>query len=132
MTKTLLKTLNAVEFGVKYELNVSSVVKAAYSPLNKLISVEFSFDVMSFMQQLRFASGKSDFTIVPNTLLIAKEDSNEARLVIESCIPYRVIFSNSVSVLYLKIFSFFIDFFSFFFNFLHRIGVKCMAMTVRK
>lgn len=53
------------------------MLKATFTPQNRLVYLELSFDVMSFMQQLRRASGKQDFQVVPNTVSIAREDVTE-------------------------------------------------------
>ncbi len=66
------------------------MVEAVFTASNKLLRVEFTFDVMSFMQQLRRASGRYDFQVVPNTLIIAAEESSEPRLVTEAVPPYRI------------------------------------------
>jgi hypothetical protein len=39
------------------------MIKAVFTPQNRMVYLELSFDVMSFMQQLRRASGKQDFQV---------------------------------------------------------------------
>ena len=39
------------------------MIKAIFTPQNRMSYLELSFDVMSFMQQLRRASGKQDFQV---------------------------------------------------------------------
>ena len=39
------------------------MIKATFTPQNRMVYLELSFDVMSFMQQLRRASGKQDFQV---------------------------------------------------------------------
>lgn len=63
ISKILLQSLNAVELGARYELKLHSMVKAIYSPLNKLLSLDLTFDVMNLMQQLRRASGRHTFQV---------------------------------------------------------------------
>lgn len=63
MTRVALQTINAVELGAKQEVQLDAMVTALYSPLNKLTHVEFTFDVISVMQQLRRASGQFDFHV---------------------------------------------------------------------
>ena len=58
-----LTSSNATELGCKGELKLHGMLKAVYSVYNKLIYVEETFDVMSFMQQLRRISGKNDFLV---------------------------------------------------------------------
>jgi hypothetical protein len=63
MCKWLLRTENAVRRGARYEVFKQGMLKATFSPQNKLTYLELIFDVMSFMQQLRRASGKNDFMV---------------------------------------------------------------------
>ena len=92
MCKWLLRTENAVDRGARYDVFKQGMIKATFSPQNRLTSLELFFDVMSFMQQLRRASGKHDFQVVPNTVPIAKEDVSEPRVITEAEAPYRIIF----------------------------------------
>jgi PAS domain S-box-containing protein len=70
------------------------MVKAVFSPQNKLVRLDLSYDVMSFIQQLRRASGRYDFQIVPNTLSLAKDASSDARMIIEYARPHRIVHVN--------------------------------------
>ena len=74
------------------------MIKAIFTPQNRMSYLELSFDVMSFMQQLRRASGKQDFQVVPNTVSIAREDACEARVITEACSPYRITFASQVRI----------------------------------
>eukprot|EP01035_Chromulina_nebulosa_P018341 gene18341-24032_t len=94
MTKCNFSTVNAVQLGARYEINLSKIIKAIFSPSNKLLSLEISYDVMSFMQQLRRCCSKHEFQVVPNTVGIAQERSSEARIVIESFAPFLVTYVN--------------------------------------
>lgn len=58
-----MKTLNGVEVGCRCDLTIHGMLKAVFSPYNKLIFLELTFDVMMFMQQLRRASGRGDFLV---------------------------------------------------------------------
>ena len=42
---------------------LQGMIKAIFTPQNRMSYLELSFDVMSFMQQLRRASGKQDFQV---------------------------------------------------------------------
>ena len=48
------------------------MIKATFTPQNRMVYLELSFDVMSFMQQLRRASGKQDFQVCisPHSLFL--------------------------------------------------------------
>jgi hypothetical protein len=63
MCKWQMVTINAVENGSKNEIMKQGMIKATFSTQNKLVYLEHIFDVMSFMQQLRRASGKYDFHV---------------------------------------------------------------------
>ena len=58
-----MRTENAVECGSHYECNKQGMLKAVFNHQNKLLSIEKTFDVMAFMQQLRRASGKNEFQV---------------------------------------------------------------------
>ncbi len=63
MCKWHMSTVNAVRKGSRYEISKHGMAKAVFSAQNKLTFVELTFDVMSFMQQLRRSSGKFDFLV---------------------------------------------------------------------
>jgi hypothetical protein len=63
MCKYDMSTLNAVELGCRHEIQSHGMIKVRFTALNKIIHLEIMFDVMSFMQQLRRASGRSDFIV---------------------------------------------------------------------
>lgn len=74
------------------------MLKAVFSLNSRLVYVEEIFDVMGFMQQLRRASGRADFIVVPNTLALAKEGgAKDARIVTEAVYPYRIVYVSPVS-----------------------------------
>lgn len=65
---------------------------------NKITSVEMVFDVMGFMQQLQryglLAAGQGDQAVVPNTLELALQPSQEARVILKGEPPYPVLHVN--------------------------------------
>jgi hypothetical protein len=63
MSKLMLQSLNAVELGARHEIRIACMIKASYTHVNKLSTIEFTFDVMSLMQQLRRSSGRADFSV---------------------------------------------------------------------
>lgn len=93
-TKVILKTLNAISLGARYELNIDCLLLAHYNSTNKLVLLDVHYDVMSLMQQLRRSSRRHEFQVVPNTLHIAEEYSNEARLALDCRNPFQIIYSN--------------------------------------
>lgn len=91
MCRWLMKTENVVERGARQEVYKHGMVEAVFTPQNKLIKLEMTFDVMSFMQQLRRASGRYEFHVVPNTVPQAiTDDNSDARLIVEAVEPYPI------------------------------------------
>ena len=91
-------TKNAMVCGCRSEIVVHGMLKAIFSPnTNKITYLEEIFDVMSMMQQLRRAAGRTDFTVIPNTLALAHEANPECRVVVELQAPYPITFVNEVS-----------------------------------
>lgn len=79
-------TENAVERGAKNEITKNGMLTARFraDEPSKLLSVEMTFDVMSFMQQLRRASASAEFRVVPNVYAVASEATQEVRLVVSA------------------------------------------------
>ena len=85
MSKWSLHTTNATSKGARHEVFKQGMIQVLFSPNNnKILSINMSHDVMSFMQELRRCSGSYDFQLIPNTFNIACEDSSEMRLIVES------------------------------------------------
>lgn len=63
-----MKTENAIECGARCELFSHGMLKAQFSPDNKIKKLELEFDVMSFMQQQQRALVDGEFRVVPNTV----------------------------------------------------------------
>jgi hypothetical protein len=63
MCKWEMVTDHAVKYGARHEVTKAGMMKAVFSKANKLVYMESIFDVMSFMQQLRRASGRPDFLV---------------------------------------------------------------------
>ena len=78
MGKWHLTTTNATERGCLCDIVASGMLKATFSPgSNKLLYMEQTFDVMSFMQQLRQASGKFEFFVSDQS---SSNDANRNKL----------------------------------------------------
>lgn len=92
-----LTSSNAIELGCKGELKLHGMLKAVYSVYNKLMYIEETFDVMSFMQHLRRITGKNEFLVIPNTPTLAREVNLDARIITEGLPPYRILFASEVS-----------------------------------
>ena len=91
MSKWYLNTVNAVERGAMLEVSNHGMMKAIFTPSNKLLTLEMTFDVMSFMQQIRKASGKNDFEVIPNIYRVAVEMNPERRIVLSCAEPYQIV-----------------------------------------
>lgn len=96
MCRWILRTENAVECGACHECFKQGMVHAKFSAGNKLVRLELSYDVMCFMQQLRRASGKRYFEVIPNTMSSATEDCDDpnddsARIITTALPPYTII-----------------------------------------
>uniref|UniRef100_A0A7S3UTR3 BZIP domain-containing protein n=1 Tax=Heterosigma akashiwo TaxID=2829 RepID=A0A7S3UTR3_HETAK len=99
MCRWMLRTVNAVQCGGLCELYNHGMLRAEFGEPSsdgppgggcKLRRLRLVFDVMSFMQQLQRCSGKACFHIVPNTVAMAKQGADEARLVCAAQPPYAV------------------------------------------
>ena len=105
MCRWILRTENAVECGACHECFKQGMVHAKFSPNHKLIRLELSYDVMCFMQQLRRASGKRYFEVVPNTVASAVEDCDDpnddsARIITLASPPYTIVKVSRVCALH--------------------------------
>ena len=65
MCKWRLCTDDLVAQGAMFEVAKHGMLLAVFSPQNKLRSLELSFDVMSFMQQLKRATVRTTFLVCP-------------------------------------------------------------------
>jgi PAS domain-containing protein len=82
MSRYRFGTQNATQCGAECECQVYGMLRIKYTDQNKIISCEFMFDVMSFMQVLQHASCPSaEMPIVPNTITMAQGPSSEARVI---------------------------------------------------
>jgi len=110
MARFVFCTTNAAACGAACECRVPGMLRCSFSPQNKLLSCEFMFDIMSFMQQLQCASSSPaprsegeaahagaayEVPIVANTLEMACGVSAEARAVTSAVAPYAVVHANA-------------------------------------
>jgi len=86
--------------GNECECRLDGMLRCAFTPQNKILSAEFVFDVMSFMQQLQCAAawdpvgtGKAavEVPIVVNTLQMAALPSTECRAITSARPPYQIV-----------------------------------------
>jgi len=77
MCRWIMQTENAVSCGALAEVSKEGMLKAIFTSENKLVLVEQVFDVMSFMQQLKKASGGSSTDAAQKT---SAESSVESRV----------------------------------------------------
>jgi len=72
MARWKMNTLNAVAHGAHQEISKQGMLYAKFNSCHKIISLEFMFDVMAFMLQLKQATGEANFRIIPNTVQTAQ------------------------------------------------------------
>ncbi|CAN0574749.1 unnamed protein product, partial [Ectocarpus sp. 12 AP-2014] len=68
MCQWLMKTDNATECGALCDVFSHGILRAHFSPNNRIKRLEIVFDVMSLMQQLQRAVGQEELRMVPNTV----------------------------------------------------------------
>lgn len=71
MCQWLMKTDNATECGAQCEVFTHGMLRAYFSPDNRIKRLEMVFDVMGFMQQLQRAMVRGEFRMVPNTVSLS-------------------------------------------------------------
>ena len=97
MARWVFATRNGVACGAAGECRLHGMLRCSFTPENRLASVEFMFDVMTFMQQMHRASGgeaTKASVVVPNTFKMATAPSDEARVVTAAQHPFPVVFVN--------------------------------------
>jgi PAS domain S-box-containing protein len=93
MCRWVMKTENAVAHGAKSECSQRGMCRATFNTFNKISSLDITYDVMSFMQEIRRASGDDSFPVVPNNSEIAINEINEvndARIITEVTRPFAI------------------------------------------
>jgi len=94
MCRWMMRTDNAVQCGSLSELYNHGMLKADFSSQNLIIKLDMMFDVMSYMQQIQRCSGKPCFHIVPNTVALAKQSTDEPRMIVQADQPFLTMFVN--------------------------------------
>jgi hypothetical protein len=97
MCPFIFRTQDAVLCGALAECVMPGMLRAQFSPMNKLVSLEMVYDAMGFMQQLGRASGDEGFAeIIPNSLEMSLQPSNnEARVITTAKPPFSIVSANS-------------------------------------
>ena len=73
----------------------SGMLQCKFNRANKIVALELIYDVMGFMQQLQRSSLMSpENSIVPNTLSMALQPSNEPRIIVRTEAPFPVVHMN--------------------------------------
>jgi len=95
MCPFIFRTQDAVLCGALAECVMPGMLRAQFSEQNKLASLEMVFDAMGFMQQLERASGNEGTAqIIPNSLEMALQPSNDARVITMAQSPFRIVSVN--------------------------------------
>jgi len=96
MCPFIFRSREAVWYGALAECVQPGMLRATFSPTNKLRNVEMIFDAMGFCQQLERASGNEGMAqIIPNSLEMAlAPNSEEARVITLAKPPFRIVSVN--------------------------------------
>lgn len=87
MARWTMETTNAVAMGAKAELSKQGMLSCKFNGAHKITSLEFSFDVMAFMLQLKRAAGTDSFAVVPNTVQTCQHAFNDKPMVLTMAHP---------------------------------------------
>lgn len=96
MCPFIFRSQDAVLCGALAECIMPGMLRAHFSPRNKLLSLEMVYDAMGFMQQLERASGSEGTAqIVASSLEMAlSPNTNEARVITMAKAPYLIVSVN--------------------------------------
>jgi hypothetical protein len=96
MCPFIFRSREAVRYGALAECVQPGMLRACFSPTNKLRNIEMIFDAMGFCQQLERASGNEGMAhIIPNSLEMAlAPNSEEARVITSAESPFRIVYVN--------------------------------------
>lgn len=97
MCPFIYRSQDAVMCGALADCIMPGMLRAHFSPRNKLMSLEMVYDAMGFMQQLERASGsEGNAQIVPGSLEMALSPAaNEARVITMAESPYLILSVNA-------------------------------------
>jgi len=97
MCPFIFRTQDAVLCGALAECVMPGMLRAQFSNRNKLLSLEMVYDAMGFMQQLGRASGNEAVAeIIPNSLEMSLQPTDEARVITEAKPPFSIVSVNSL------------------------------------
>jgi len=95
MCPFIFRTQDAVPCGALAECVMPGMLRAQFSDRNKLMSLEMVYDAMGFMQQLQRGSGNEGTAqIIPNSLEMAIQPTNDARVITMAKPPFRIVSVN--------------------------------------
>jgi hypothetical protein len=96
MCPFVFRTRNAVLCGALADCVMPGMLRAQFSHINKLLSIEMVFDAMGFMQQLDGANGgEVTAQVIPGSLEMALMHSpHEARVITEAKPPFCILHVN--------------------------------------
>jgi hypothetical protein len=97
MCPFIFRSQDAVMCGALAECIMPGMLRAHFSPRNKLMSLEMVYDAMGFMQQLERASGSEGTAqIVPGSLEMAlSPTANEPRVITMAESPHQIVSVNA-------------------------------------
>ncbi len=96
MCPFIFRSREAVRYGALAECVQPGMLRACFSPTNKLRNIEMIFDAMGFCQQLERASGNEGMAhIIPNSLEMALAPNlEEARVITLAQSPFMIVYVN--------------------------------------
>jgi hypothetical protein len=96
MCPFIFRSQDAVLCGALADCVMPGMLRAQFSPRNKLVHMEMAYDAMGFMQQLERASGNEGLAqVIPNSLEMTLQPTNvDARLITMAQHPYLVVSVN--------------------------------------
>lgn len=96
MARWVMTTTNAVQLGARMEVSKQGMLSCKFNSAHKIVGLEFMFDVMAFMLQLKQAAGSDGFTVIPNTVQTCQRSFDKPMVMTQSEPPYTIIQVNSL------------------------------------
>jgi PAS domain S-box-containing protein len=96
MARWIMTTTDAVKYGAKMEISKQGMLCCKFNGAHKIVGLELMFDVMSFMLQLKQATGSDGFSVVPNTVQTCQRTFDRPMVITLSEPPYTIIQANDL------------------------------------
>jgi PAS domain S-box-containing protein len=96
MARWVMSTTNATQLGAKNELTKQGMLCCKFNSGYKITGLEFMFDVMAFMLQLKQAAASDGFSVVPNTVQTCQRTFEKPVVMTSAEPPYTIVQVNSL------------------------------------